>query len=121
MSVLAGGLLAVQPGGAWAFRPSAGSPLSPRPLDQLERSVTRPVPVVPRRDVVPPDRVWVPDRFVFVPGVRGELHVPAHWERRLPSGELYAPPLFACRPGVSECRTIPPGPHAPWTDIVGGP
>jgi hypothetical protein len=116
LSVLAGGVLAVLLGSsALAFQSGTGTPLSPRPLDQLQRSVTRPVPVAPRSEVVPPDHVWVPDRYVSVPGVPEGLHIPAHWERRLSNGRLYAPPLVGCRPGTSECRTIPAGSHVPWT------
>ena len=87
----------------------SGTPLQ-RSLDQLERSVTRPVPQAPpppawrRRDV------WVPDRIVGDPVTGQPIQVPGHWQSRLPSGELYGPPLTVC--GSQGCETIPAGPRS---------
>ena len=45
-------------------------------FDRLNRSSTRPLPQTPAPTVRPPDSTWVPDRFVQVPGVDGQVIVP---------------------------------------------
>jgi len=70
----------------------------PRALDQARDSAMRPVPSVPPTSVSRPDSVWVPDRFVGIPGSGGQAHIPAHWERRLSDGESYVPPLTGSTP-----------------------
>jgi hypothetical protein len=62
-------------------------------FDRLNQSSTRPVPQTPAPAVRQPDLLWVPDRFVQVPGVEGQILVPGHWERRLSDHEVYTPPL----------------------------
>lgn len=95
---------------AWlAFHVGAPSPTS-RALDQLERAVTRPLPAVPPREVAPPDRVWVPDRYIAGPG--GLTHVPAHWERRITDREFHVPPLVACG-AERPCVLVPAGVRPP--------
>jgi hypothetical protein len=86
----------------------SGTPLQ-RSLDQLERSVTRPVPQAPPSPVWRPGDVWVPDRFLNDPATGQLVQVPGHWLRRLPSGELYGPPTTVC--GPTGCTTIPAGPR----------
>ena len=86
----------------------SGTPLQ-RSLDQLERSVTRPLPQAPPPTASRPSDVWVPDRFVSDPASGQLIPVPGHWERRLPSGELYGPPITIC--GPAGCTTIPTGPR----------
>jgi hypothetical protein len=107
--LLGAGVCAAQITGTLGTRP--GNAAS-RALDQLERSVTRPVPALPPAPVVRPDSVWVPDQYIRFPGVASDVHVPAHWEHRLPSGELYSPPLVGTTP---EGRSVPlpPGTYPP--------
>ena len=85
-----------------------GTPLQ-RSLEQLERSVTRPVPQAPPLPASRPGDVWVPDRFVSDPASGQLVQVPGHWQRRLPSGELYGPPTTVCT--STGCTTIPAGPR----------
>ena len=87
----------------------SGTPLQ-RSLDQLERSVTRPVPQAPPPATWRPSQVWVPDRILSDPVTGQPIQVPGHWQSRLPSGELYGPPLTAC--GSQGCETIPAGPRS---------
>jgi hypothetical protein len=107
--LLGAGVCAAQITGTLGTRP--GNATS-RALDQLERSVTRPVPALPPAPFVRPDSVWVPDQYIRVPGVASDVHVPPHWEHRLPSGELYSPPLVGTTP---EGRSVPlpPGTYPP--------
>ena len=67
-------------------------------FDRLNQSSTRPVPTTPAPSVRRPTDLWVPDRFVQVPGVDGQLLVPGHWERRLSDHEVYTPPLMGRTP-----------------------
>jgi len=62
-------------------------------FDRLNKSSTRPVPTTPAPSVHPPSDIWVPDRYVQVPGTDGQVLVPGHWERRLSDHEVYTPPL----------------------------
>jgi len=88
-----------------AFQPAttAGS----RAVNQLNRSVTRPLPAAPAPKVAPADRVWVPDRYVA--GSDGLVHVPGHWERRINDQEVHAPPVVACPVGTGPCILVPGG------------
>jgi hypothetical protein len=83
----------------------SGTPLQ-RSLEQLQRSVTRPVPQAPSPPPPRPADAWVPDRYVSDPiDGRGVL-VPGHWERPLPSGEYLTTPITICGSnGV--CTTVP--------------
>jgi hypothetical protein len=70
------------------------APRSTDIFDRLDDAVSRPLPALPPAPAPAARRpVWVPDRYVPVPGVDGLVHVPAHWETALPSGERQAPPL----------------------------
>jgi hypothetical protein len=109
--VLAGPLLGGSPLGVRA--PSSGGTPASGALERLERSVTRPAPVAPRSPAPRPDQVWVPDRYVPAPGAPEGLFVPGHWERRLSEREFYVGPLVVCRPGTTDCRTIPAGVRGP--------
>ena len=62
-------------------------------FDGLRSSTTRPVPQVPSPTVRTPDMMWVPDRFVQVPGVDSPVLMPGHWERRLGNGDVHTPPM----------------------------
>jgi hypothetical protein len=67
-------------------------------LNQIYESTTRPVPVTPSRPVQRPDVVWVPDRYAPIPGAPEGVLVPGHWERRLPGGDVYVPPIVIVHP-----------------------
>src|SRR5262245_60083770 len=92
--------------------PRPGPTTTQQAVDQITRSVTRPVPAVPPAPVVtPPSSVWVPEHFTL-----GDVKVPGHWQQRLPDGTLYVPPLVVDDPRTGE-RLIPghvwrgPGPE----------
>jgi hypothetical protein len=67
-------------------------------LNQIYDSTTRPVPVAPSRPVQRPDAVWVPDRYAPVAGQPQGVLIPGHWEQRLPSGDVYVPPIVIVHP-----------------------
>ena len=89
-------------------------------LDRLRGAVMRPVPVVPPRDVRQPDMVWVPDRYIAMPGAPQGVHVPAHWERRISEREFYVPPVVICEPTTGVCQMSPAGVRGP-VESRGGP
>jgi hypothetical protein len=107
-SVLVLTVLVAQLGGVQAT-PRIG-PTSPgsRALDQLQRSVTTPVPTLPAPTGRHSADVWVPDRIVPVPDQPGGAIVPGHWERRLSEREHYVPPLTATTPD-GRVFTVPGG------------
>src|SRR5262245_62247735 len=74
--------------------PPAGTTPGGAMFDRLNQSTTRPVPQTPAPTVAAPSSTWVPDRFVQVPGVDGQVLVPGHWERRLWGQEVYKAPLM---------------------------
>jgi len=94
-----------------ALQLGGGTPLG-KSIEQLQRSVTRPVPQAPPPPVSRPDSVWVPDRHLPDP-VHGTVLVPGHWERRLSDREYYAPPLTICGSASGECAAIPAGIRPP--------
>jgi hypothetical protein len=67
-------------------------------FDHLRDSTTRTVPQTPPPTVRPPDMMWVPDRYVQIPGADSPVLVPGHWERRLSEHEVYTPPLTGRTP-----------------------
>jgi hypothetical protein len=85
----------------------AVSPLSPRgtttqqAVDQINRSATRPLPTPPPAAVSRPDSVWVPERWGL-----GDVRIPGHYERRLPDGSVYVPPVVVTDPRMGE-RLVP--------------
>jgi hypothetical protein len=62
-------------------------------FDRLNSATTRPLPQAPAPAPTTPSDIWVPDRFVQVPGTDGQVMVPGHWERRLGDHQVYTPPL----------------------------
>ncbi len=82
-------------------------------FDRLNQSSTRPVPTTPAPTVRQPDMLWVPDRFVQVPGVDGQVLVPGHWERRLSDHEVYTPPLTGRTPQGDATVNFPAGTRPP--------
>jgi hypothetical protein len=104
-ALLAAALLLAQAGATPRIGPTTpGGPA----LDSLNRSINRPVPTVPPPTGQSPADVWVPDRFVPVPGQAGSALVPGHWERRLGPHEHYVPPLVIIGPDGRK-TTIPAG------------
>lgn len=78
----------------------------------INATSTRGTPWSPGQRVVRPDTMWVPDRYVSVPGAPEGVLVPGHWERRISEREVYAPPLVIVHPrGGSEL--IPAGVRPP--------
>jgi hypothetical protein len=85
------GAVAAAPG---QVTPPGGTTPSGKILDRLREDVQRPGPAAPAPPRAPaPDMIWVPDRYVRVPGVQGEVFVPGHWERRVSEHEVHVPPL----------------------------
>jgi hypothetical protein len=81
-------------------------------FDRLRDSTTRPVPQTPPPTVRPPDMLWVPDRYVQVPGADTPMMVPGHWERRLSDHEVFTPPLTG-RTSQGDIITFPAGTRPP--------
>jgi hypothetical protein len=104
-ALLAAALLLAQAGVTPRIGPTTpGGPA----LDQLNRSIQRPVPTLPPPTGRSPADVWVPDRYVPVPGQAGGAWVPGHWERRLSDREHYVPPLVIIMPDGGTV-TVPAG------------
>jgi hypothetical protein len=98
-------LLAFHPAGARSV--SGGDP-----INQIERSVTKPLPSVGPQPAPRQDRIWVPGRQVRTPD-GGVVTVPGHWERPQPStGDRYVPPLVVCSQD-GQCTTTPAGTRPP--------
>jgi hypothetical protein len=87
-------------------------------VDRLNAAAMRPLAVPPAAVVPRPDTVWVPDRYVSVPGAPGGVLVPGHWERRTPQGDVYVPPLVIVHPG-GESELIPGGVRPPVESRTG--
>ena len=106
-ALLAAALLLAQARGA-SPRIGPTTPGAPA-LDSLNRSINRPVPTAPAPPIgdAPAD-VWVPDRYVPVPGQAGGALVPGHWERRISPNENYLPPLVIIGPD-GRTTTLPAG------------
>ncbi len=106
--------LAAAPGVAVAQARLPSTQVTPmsRTLDQLRDSAMRAIPSVPPPVVARPDTVWVPDRFVTIPGTAGLVHIPAHSERRLPDGDSYVPPLAGVAPD-GHTVLVPAGRYPP--------
>ena len=111
-ALLAATLLLAQVGATPRIGPT--TPAGPA-LDSLNRSINRPVPTVPTLPAPTghhPADVWVPDRFVPVPGQAGSALVPGHWERRISPNENYVPPLVITGPD-GRTTTRPAGVERP--------
>jgi hypothetical protein len=98
-----------------ALQLGGGATSTGRALDQIERSVTRPVPTTPPRPVERPP-VWVPDRIISVPGQPEGVRVPGHWEHHYGDNRVLVPPLTVCNTQTGECRTEPGGVKPPVHD-----
>jgi hypothetical protein len=101
--VLGGAMLvscsAARAEGVTPIRP--GGTTTQQAVDQINRSAMRPLPTPPPAPVYRPDTVWVPDRWAL-----GDVRVPGHWERRLPDGSMYVPPLIVSDPRSGD-RLVP--------------
>ena len=104
-TLLAGGLLVLQAG---AGLPTTSSEAARR----ITEASLRPLPSVAPRQAPRPDTVWVPDRWVPLPGAPQGVHVPGHWERRLSEREVWVPPLTVIAPGGVQ-RAWPAGVREP--------
>ena len=86
-------------------------PLGPtttgRAVDQMNSSSMRGVPVPPVPAAPRPDTVWVPDRYVPIPGRPTGVFVPGHWREVTPDGHVIVPPLTGTVPGTGAVETIP--------------
>jgi hypothetical protein len=78
-----------------------GGTTTQQAVEQITRSATRPLPTPPPAPVYRPDTVWVPDRWEL-----GDVRIPGHWERRLPDGGVYVPPLIVSDPRSGD-RVVP--------------
>ncbi len=83
------------------------------PINQIERSVTGPLPQAAPPPTTSSPNVWVPDRVTPDPVYGGSSVTPGHWEQQLPNGRYYAPPLTSCSSGSGECSTTPGGESPP--------
>ena len=99
-------------GALLAFLPGDGNAAS-RALNRARALAMRPVPVGPQRELPRSDMIWVPDRYVRIPGEPGEARVPAHWERRVSDREFHVPPLVIQNPGTGTSRGVPAGIRGP--------
>ena len=86
----------------------SGTPLQ-RSFDQIQRSVTRPVPQAPPAPASRPGDVYVPGRYVGDPVDGRGVLVPGHWERALPGGGYLTPPITVCSEATGVCTTFPGG------------
>jgi hypothetical protein len=109
-ALLAAALVLAQVGASPRIGPTTpGGPV----LDSLNRSINRPVPTLPAPPTGQhPADVWVPDRYVPVPGQTGPSLVPGHWERRIAPHENYVPPLVIVGPD-GRTTTLPGGTARP--------
>jgi hypothetical protein len=96
--------------GAVLFAP--GPTTTSRAVDQINGMSSQPVPTTPPRAVIQPDMLWVPDRYVRLPGQPGLALVPGHWEQAIAPHEVYTPPLVITGPGT-RVETLPAGVRPP--------
>lgn len=95
----------------------AQSVLGRDPIDSVRSLATRPLPQAPT--TAPPASVWVPSRFVVLPGSGVEqVLVPGHYERVLSPTQVAVPPLVIDTPG-GRTITIPGGERPPVDQRVG--
>ena len=78
-----------------------------RATDQIKSSSMRGVAAPPAPSVSRQDRVWVPDRYVPIPGHPDGVHVPGHWVQKTPDGHVIVPPRTGTVPGTGAVKTIP--------------
>jgi hypothetical protein len=108
----------VFPPGAGTYALTGRGPTTAELAARINAMSARPVPSPPPQPVVRPDMVWVGTRYVAMPGAPDGVLVPGHWERQLPNGQLYVPPLAIVdaqgRPGL-----VNAGERAPLETRIG--
>jgi len=79
---------------AGAMAIQLGPTTTQQAVDQMNRSSMRGVPTPPAaaRPAPRPDSVWVPDRWLSVPGAPASVFEPGHWVIYTPEGGRIAPP-----------------------------
>jgi hypothetical protein len=92
---------------AGAMMVQLGPTTTGRAVDQMNRSSMRGVPVPPAPVAPRPGSVWVPDRYVRIPGHPDGVHVPGHWVLITPDGRVLAPPLTGTVPGTGAVEIVP--------------
>ena len=90
--------------GAGSFTSNLATPtgrtnITTEATGKINAASRAPLPVTSAPAIVRPDLQWVPDRYVSVPGAPQGVLVPGHWEQRLPSGNVYVPPIVIVNPG----------------------
>jgi hypothetical protein len=63
--------------------------------------------------------LWVPGRWVPVPGEPAGVFVPGHWERRIGEREVFAPPVTVVKPSTGGFETFPAGVRPPADERTG--
>lgn len=86
--------------------------------ERLNALSARPLPTVSTTAPSRSDMVWVPDRYVPVPGAPERVLVPGHWERQLSDREVYVPPLVIVHPRGGP-ELIPAGVRQPADSRLG--
>ena len=79
--------------------PTGRTNITTEATGKINAASRAPLPVTSAPAIVRPDLTWVPDRYVSVPGAPQGVLVPGHWEQRLPSGDVYVPPIVIVNPG----------------------
>jgi len=102
--VLTGGLFVLQAGG--------GSVVS-QAVDQINAATRRPVPSVGPHEVVRSPTIWVPDRWIPVPGTGGTALIPGHRELQLSEREFRVPPLTVVSPVDGAIQVLPAATRPP--------
>jgi hypothetical protein len=92
---------------AGAMTVQLGPTTTGRAVDQMNRSSMRGVPVPPTPVAPRADMLWVPDRYVPIPGHPTGVHVPGHWVQVTPEGRVIVPPLTGTVPGTGAVETVP--------------
>jgi hypothetical protein len=98
---LAASVSIVPAAAAQSATPPGGTTPSGPLFDRQHGVLTRPLRPAPAPRLPVPDRVWVPDQYVQVPGVDGQVSVPGHWEERRSGNQLAVPPLIGHAPDGS--------------------
>jgi hypothetical protein len=96
--LLAGGLAAM---------PSLGGTTASQAVNQITGSATQGLAIPPPPSATRPNQLWVPDRWLPVPGQTTPALVPGHWEQRIDERRSYAPPIIVVDPSTGATRVSP--------------
>ena len=95
----------------------AQSVLGRDPIDSVKSLATRPVPQAAAPAA--PVSVWVPPRWIVLPGSgREQVVVPGHYERVISPTQVAVPPLVIDTPS-GRTITIPAGERPPADQRIG--